>query len=85
MIEAEARSKWCPFARAPYARSAESTAPVVTVTRTVDMELSQYQECLPAELACLGSRCAVWCPDSPVQVSEDGRPRGHCGLAGGGS
>lgn len=82
MIEAEARSKWCPFARVPCAYDITATAPVVAINRVVPME---YHERLQEEFACIGSRCAVWCPDSPAQVSEDGRPRGHCGLAGGGS
>jgi len=67
MTEAEARTKWCPFARA--ALEIEAPAPIaLAVNRHRNGKARQ-------SCRCLGSDCMAW------QFGAE-RGSGYCGLAG---
>lgn len=70
MLETEAKTKWCPFARVPQDYNVsygETQLMVVAVNRS--------GEGLPIG-ECIGSKCMAWRSDH-----TEGNGHGYCGLA----
>lgn len=89
MTEDEAKTKWCPFARAVESGEAGNSAPRNCVTM-VDEDPPRK---LAAELigtSCIGSACMAWrwlrTPEqarlSVLGSDQEKISSGHCGLAG---
>lgn len=88
MTESEAKTKWCPFARAVFGRLVGENvyfdAPSPAFNRYA---LNSGERRVPPGAVCMGSACMAWrwesgfpLPDDPPAISE--RYQGYCGLAG---
>ena len=91
MTEDEAKTKWCPFARARDQGFVGTGNAIIAaaINRVPDKEKT-YEELL----GCVGSRCMAWRwdwkanPNYPDGMSTSELPairdekHGHCGLAG---
>lgn len=80
MTEEEAKTKWCPFARAV---TANGDAAFNRVVDPKSVSASGLQNALEAT-RCVGSACMAWrtMPDTMNAASGDMETNGHCGLAG---
>ena len=71
MTEEEAKTKWCPFARAQTADT--DAAPAVNRTLRGGIDLGCH---------CIGSACMAWRWDDDLLPKPNSLSQGHCGLAG---
>lgn len=69
MTEAEAKTKWCPFARAI---SGDDEPAAVNRQSNIQSAGAPDRDCL-----CLASGCMAWRVSSPLTPDD-----GYCGLAG---
>lgn len=87
MTEAEAKTKWCPFARLLAEMVTKGTADTQEATASYNRRISKgdYGSAwIPAASACIGSGCMSW-REQWTDATEAQMPRvigGFCGLAG---
>jgi hypothetical protein len=98
MIESEAKTKWCPFARvlAEMVRKGDDTGPTLATGGSFNRRIPKDASMLvsvPVAAACIGSDCMGWrwmTGDQQARgigargdgTPNDERARGFCGLAG---
>jgi hypothetical protein len=81
LTEAEARKRWCPFARV--AVDTVVTDDPVPANRALD--LHNNMPTWPAQCACMASFCMAWRWEHRFLGEHAANSTGYCGLAEGGA
>lgn len=84
MIEAEAKTKWCPFSRLDIVKDKKS------VSSGINRIVSDHDLVVPVQANCIGSECMAWAykvecfkhPRGGQMVNRQSDTEGYCTLMG---
>jgi hypothetical protein len=84
VTEAEARGKWCPFARVVSLYTKAKTQTAIVSNRACEgiaPNLSVEERQNPPSARCIATRCMAWKWDPSSPKSSGNQRCGYCGLA----